>query len=225
MDTYIEFCIHFWEATRELDLYSMDGSQLNRLIVDALLKTNGGKELIKTSMNELSVLIRAINHNNKKIQQPSLPPGLDEAAHSYSESDEPLYSPGHRFHWDGDSLFGKQIETAFKAGAQWRDAQIPKLPDSIDEAAQEVEDYYDVGEERGYLYCHRGDIKDAFKAGAEWMAGQGTTVRKKIGKIDDGVNQIPTYSNGFEVTELDVPFLNSKECGYGNEVIVQIRKK
>jgi hypothetical protein len=96
---------------------------------------------------------------------------------------------------------------------------------SLDEAAQKVEDYYDVGEEHRYLCCYRGDIKDAFKAGAEWMAGQGTTVRKKIGKIDDGVNQIPTYCNGFEVTELDVPFLNSKECGYGNEVIVQIRKK
>lgn len=52
-------------------------------------------------------------------EQPSLPDNLDEAAYSYSESDEPLYSPGHRFHWDNDSLFGKQIETAFKAGAEW----------------------------------------------------------------------------------------------------------
>ena len=46
------------------------------------------------------------------------------------------------------------------------------LPSDLDEAAQKVEDYYDVGDEHGYLYCHRGDIKDAFKAGAEWMAGQ-----------------------------------------------------
>jgi len=77
MDTCIEFCIRFWEATRELDLYSMDGSQLDRLIVDSLSKTNGGKELIKTSMNELSVLIRAINHKNRKIQPPSLPSNLE----------------------------------------------------------------------------------------------------------------------------------------------------
>ena len=38
----------------------------------------------------------------------------------------------------------------------------------LDEAAQKVEDYYDVGDEHGYLYCHRGDIKDAFIAGAKW---------------------------------------------------------
>lgn len=54
----------------------------------------------------------------------SSPPfNLDEAAHSYSESDEPLYSPGHRYHWDNESLFGKQIETAFKAGAEWMAGQ------------------------------------------------------------------------------------------------------
>ena len=40
--------------------------------------------------------------------------GLDEAAEAYSNSPEPLYSPGHRFHWDDDALFGMQIETAFK---------------------------------------------------------------------------------------------------------------
>lgn len=57
-------------------------------------------------------------------EQPSLPDNLDEAAHSYSESDEPLYSPGHRYHWDNDSLFGKQIETAFKAGAEWMAKQM-----------------------------------------------------------------------------------------------------
>lgn len=62
--------------------------------------------------------------NSVKQKQPSLPDNLDEAAHSYSESDEPLYSPGHRFHWDNDSLFGKQIETAFIAGAQWMENQF-----------------------------------------------------------------------------------------------------
>lgn len=89
MDTYTEFCIRFWEATRKLDLYSMDGSQLERIIVDALLKTNGGKELLKTSMNELPVLIRAINHNNRKIQQPSLPSNLDEAANRQAALEQP----------------------------------------------------------------------------------------------------------------------------------------
>ena len=49
--------------------------------------------------------------------------GLDEAAEAYSNSPEPLYSPGHRFHWDDDALFGMQIETAFKAGAKWMAGQ------------------------------------------------------------------------------------------------------
>lgn len=110
MDTYIEFCIHFWEATRELDLYSMDGSQLDRIIVDALLKTNGGKELLKTSVNELSVLIRAINYNNRKIQQPSLPDNLDEAEFNYVKSLE--NAPADQ----GEELM---ICDAFKAGAEW----------------------------------------------------------------------------------------------------------
>ena len=56
----------------------------------------------------------------------------------------------------------------------------PSLPVNIDEAAQKVEDYYDVGEEHGFLYCHRGDIKGAFKAGAEWMARQGEIHKDKV---------------------------------------------
>jgi len=121
MDTYTEFCIRFWEATRELDLYSMDGSQLDRLIVDALLKTNGGKELLKTSMNELSVLIKAFNHNNRKIQQPSLPDNLDEVAAEYGVD--------NAFYWteDDDSEIQNdagKLRDAFKAGAEWMAKQM-----------------------------------------------------------------------------------------------------
>ena len=97
----------------------------------------------------------------------------------------------------------------------------PSLPSDIDEAAWE----YFVKTYGIDNIAISEDIKRAVKFGAEWLAGQGVTVKKKIGKIDDGINQIPTYCNGFEITELDVSFLNSKECGYGDEVIVQIRKK
>lgn len=62
----------------------------------------------------------------KTLSKSLLPSNLDEAAHSYSESEEPLYSPGHRFYWDSDSLFGKQIETTFKAGAKWQKEQMMK---------------------------------------------------------------------------------------------------
>lgn len=115
MDTYIEFCIHFWEATRELDLYSMDGSQLDRIIVDALLKTNGEKELLKTLMNELSILIRAINHNNRKIQQPSLPDNLDEAAEEWCKRN----NKGIALCGDKKSHYLTEGVDAFKAGAEW----------------------------------------------------------------------------------------------------------
>ena len=40
--------------------------------------------------------------------------------------------------------------------------------EDLESYAQRVEDYYDVGEERGYLCTHRGDIKNAVIAGAEW---------------------------------------------------------
>lgn len=87
----------------------------------------------------------------------------------------------------------------------------PSLPSNIDEAAQKVEDYYDVGEEHGYLYCHRGDIKDVFKAGAECMAGQGETIEKHIFKDDKGVGILM--------------YLDEKFYNQGDKVIVQIRKK
>lgn len=118
----------------------MDGSQLDRLIVDALLKTNGGKELIKTSTNELSVLIKAINHNNRKIQQPSLPSNLDEAANRQAALEQP-----YKWEEEQDGSFGvtplfvmSNIRSAFKAGAEWMaeqgvsiDANVIKYDDGL----------------------------------------------------------------------------------------------
>lgn len=76
-------------------------------------------------------------HDTTKKVESEIPNDLEEAAHSYSESDEPLYSPGHRFHWDSDSLFGKQIETTFIAGAKWQKEQDEKvLSDKIAAAYQ-----------------------------------------------------------------------------------------
>lgn len=102
------------------------------------------------------------------------------------------------------------IRLAIIDGAKWADAhpKEPSLPSDLDEAAQKVEDYYDVGEEHGYLCCHRGDIKDAFKACAEWMAGQGETHELTIESPVLGPPMIccPVHANN------------------GDKVIVQIRK-
>jgi len=88
------------------------------------------------------------------------------------------------------------------------------LPDNLDVAAQKVEDYYDVGEEHGYLYCHRGDIKDAFKAGVKWMAEQGYTTETRVDRTPmNGPIGICLHlhdSTGFKIDD---------------KVIVQIRKK
>lgn len=71
------------------------------------------------------------------------------------------------------------IDSLLKQVRKRLQQEQPYLPDNLDEAAQKVEDYYDVGEEHGYLNCHRGDIKDVFKVGAEWMAEQGLKSRKE----------------------------------------------
>lgn len=108
---------------------------------------------------------------------------------------------GRRFCWYQVELIPEPIDD-FK----------PSLPSNLDEAAQKVEDYYDVGEEHGYLCCHRGDIKDAFKAGAEWMAGQGASYNTEVGWIDG-----PTV--------LDWPDNILDGFKMGDKVVVQIRKK
>ena len=95
------------------------------------------------------------------LSQPSLPSGLDEAAKQFQGR------------WDND----QSPEASFKAGAQWRDAQIPKLPDSIDEAAEEYRDTEvctdsDYIDDDGDSLYRSFALREAFKAGAEWMAGK-----------------------------------------------------
>ena len=86
-----------------------------------------------------------------------------------------------------------------------------ELPANLDEAAEMYEsglqnpDYQDSG------YTDN-DMIDAFKAGAEWMEGQGVTCGGRIMKSSMG----ETYA------ESDYVPLDGK-CG--DKVIVQIRKK
>jgi len=46
---------------------------------------------------------------------------LEKAANDFNESDPPLY--GNRYYWDSEPLFGEQLKTTFKAGAQWQKEQ------------------------------------------------------------------------------------------------------
>lgn len=72
------------------------------------------------------------------------------------------------------------------------------------------------------------DIRQAAKFTLDELSKQeteGVTIEKTIGQIERDFGGSEHFFHGFEVDELDAPFLNSKEIGYGDKVIVQIRKK
>ncbi len=79
------------------------------------------------------------------------------------------------------------------------------LPSNLDEAAKEYE--LSIGSQD---YCYM-DVIDAFKAGAEWMAGQGETFNGFI---------------SFKGEQRSLIAIEGKsEYKFGDKVIVQIRKK
>ena len=101
--------------------------------------------------------------------------------------------------------FNDAIEVAFNC--------IPSLPSNLDEAAGKYANrgFSSNADPYEETIAYRAD-KDAFKAGAEWMAGQGASYNTEVGWIDG-----PTV--------LDWPddILDGFEMG--DKVIVQIRKK
>lgn len=93
--------------------------------------------------------------------------------------------------------FNNAIEVAFNI--------IPPLPSNVDKAAEEFA-FENCEERMGVL-----DLKGAFKAGAEWLAGQGETLYDTINV--DGKNQRWLGEN-----------LLYGDYNAGQAVIVQIRK-
>ena len=81
------------------------------------------------------------------------------------------------------------------------------IPEGLDEAAREYtleQDWQSIGEE----------IHTSFKAGAEWMAGQGATIEAKF---------IKSRLRGH--ISLPVFFKDGEQFNNGEDVIVHIRKK
>lgn len=101
------------------------------------------------------------------------------------------------------------------------DELFPTLPDNLDEAAEEYRDTEvctgsDYIDDDGDSLYRSFALKEAFKEGAEWMAGQGVTVNGSIEEISDGVYKtIDIFAQ-----ELDDVWTDG-DC----EVIIQIRKK
>lgn len=106
--------------------------------------------------------------------------------------------------------YGNLVKEAFKSGATWRDAQIPSLPSNLDEAAEDSWAVYEYRESPKGLYstCY----VDGFKAGAEWMAGQGETLNSLIWRDEDDKLFIDAFvdENKFKMAE---------------NVTIQVRKK
>lgn len=85
----------------------------------------------------------------------------------------------------------------------------PSLPSNLDEAAKEYM--------RNYIpfdQCDSRDIIRTFKAGAEWLAGQGVTMEAVIGMATEEIS--------INVSQQTLDKLNL--CP-GDKVVVQIRKK
>jgi hypothetical protein len=107
----------------------------------------------------------------------------------------------------------KEVDEAFDVCIEL--LQQPSLPSDLDEAA---ETFNNVNAARMWDYEGKtqGEIVEAaYKAGAEWMAGQGATV--------DGIITKVGYKLDVETTEYILP--EESEFERGDRVIVQIRKK
>lgn len=85
----------------------------------------------------------------------------------------------------------------------------PSLPSDLDEAAEEYAGVTDA-------FYHQIEI-DAFKAGAEWMAGQGETHEAEI------IESVPW--GGTKWRRCIKVWLDDQFQAKGDKVIVQIRKK
>lgn len=125
---------------------------------------------------------------------------------------------------DGDTAIGNIIplRSVLESAIKYLE---PSLPSNLDEAA---EIYYEQdcpypGEVRVINNEHdvwfpSSAIEDAFKAGAEWMAGQGETLEVEVKEDAGGYPYIPSI----ELYDYDKDEPLSKP---GDKVVVQIRKK
>ena len=148
---------------------------------------NDGRQISADDIHEALIMACAALCKN------SISSNLDEAAEEYALDVKA-------------KPFGGLVEDAFKAGAEWRSSQIPKLPDNVDEAAGKYADIQNKNFLRPEI------VKNIFKAGAKWMEGQGASFNTKVGWIDG-----PTV--------LDWPDDILDKFEMGDEVVVQIRKK
>lgn len=137
------------------------------------------------------------------VQEITLTSNLDEAAEEYSG----------RFQDEKDKLYAFH---GFRDGAMWRGSQAQRLSNDIDRAAElSANDamikrqFPSVVYNTGLNCFNHSDLIKQFKAGAEWMAGQGETHELTVESPVIGPPMIccPVHADN------------------GDKVVVQIRKK
>lgn len=122
------------------------------------------------------------------------------------------------------TIWKREHKETFIAGAKWgaEHCGSSETPKDLESYAQKVEDYYDVGEERGYLCVHRGGVKEAVIAGAKWDREQGVSMEGVASrKYDNQYHGFPS------ILVCDVSAMVNQLIPQDTEakVIVQIRKK
>lgn len=149
------------------------------------------------------------------MELPEPPSNLDEAAEQYSE----------RFQDEKDKLYAFH---GFRHGAMWRDSQAQRLSNDIDRAAElSANDamikrqFPSVVYNTGLKCFDHSDLIKQFKAGAEWMAGQGVKLHGRILPGTRGNLYIESdwFDRGFG--GLNYKFSDSNDV----DMFVQIRKK
>ena len=105
-----------------------------------------------------------------------------------------------------DDVYGKMPHSdyhiaIFLAGAEWQANHAPLPEDTV---------IFQKGVEEG----RRLEMEDIMKDAVEKTVGQ--LERQWGGNIH--------FMHGFEVDEMDFPFLNSQECGYGDKVRIIVLK-
>lgn len=108
---------------------------------------------------------------------------------------------------DGDTAVGNIIPLRSVLESAIKYLSEPSLPSNLDEAAEKYE--RSIGSQD---YCYL-DVEDAFKAGAEWVAGQGQTFEAHV-------------DNGCAIASgVKLPFVLWNTYEDGDVLKVQIQKK
>lgn len=92
----------------------------------------------------------------------------------------------------------------------------PSLSSGLDEAAEEF--YKEIECYPPSLPLYNKHVRNAFKAGAEWMAGQGITAKSKVCKLAERA-----WVTAINEKQLQRDIYDNFAAG--DKVIVQIRKK